>query len=94
MAIYKVQFICDECGDTHAMLGLYNLGGGPATKTSIRAAYKGKDVPPALERLHRTKITCPSTGRETRQANDNEIFLVRLAGELQLAGAATAPQRE
>ena len=79
MAIYKVQFICDECGDTHAMPGLYNLGGGPATKASIRAAYEGKDVPPAIEILHRTKITCPTTGRETRQANDNEILLVPIA---------------
>ena len=79
MAIYRVQFICDECGETHQILGLYNLDEGPATKASIRAAYEGKDVPPAIEKLHRTKITCPTTGRETRQADDGQIFLVRLA---------------
>ncbi len=80
MAIYRVQFICDECGETHQFLGLSKLDEGPATKASIRAAYKGRDVPPAIEKLHRVKITCPTTGLETRQANDNEIFLVRIAG--------------
>jgi len=79
MAIYKVQFICDECGDTHAIPGLYNLGGGPATKASICEAYKGKYVPPAIDRLHRTKFTCPLTGRKTRQADDGQIFLVPIA---------------
>ncbi len=79
MAIYRVQFICDECGDMHQILGLYNLDEGPATKASIRAVYKGRDVPPALENLHRTKITCYTTGRETRQANDGQIFLIPIA---------------
>jgi hypothetical protein len=79
MAIYKVQFICDECGDTHTMLGLYNLDEGPALKASVRAAYKGRDVPPAIENLHRNKITYPTTGRETRQADDGQIFLVPIA---------------
>ena len=79
MPIYKVQLICDECGDTHAVLGLFNLDDGPAVKTSICEAYKEGGVPPSIERLHRTKITCPTTGRETRQANDNEILLVPIA---------------
>jgi len=79
MAIYKVQLICDECGDTHAVLGLFNLDDGPAVKTSICEAYKEGGVPPAIERLHRTKITCPTTGRETRQADNGQIFLVPIA---------------
>jgi hypothetical protein len=79
MAIYKVQFICDECGDTHAIPGLYNLGGGPATKASICEAYKEGGVPPAINRLHRTKFTCPLTGRKTRQADDGQIFLIPIA---------------
>ena len=80
MAIYQAQYICDECGQTHAIPGLYNLDDGPLTKASICDAYRGRDLPPAIERLHRKKITCPITGQETRQANDNEIFLVRIAG--------------
>ncbi len=80
MAIYRVQFICDECGETHPMLGVFSLDDGPAVKASICDAYRGWVMPPAIERLHRHKFTCPTTGRETRQANDNEIFLVRIAG--------------
>ncbi len=76
MAIYKVQIICDECGDTHTMLGLFSLDDGPAVKASICEAYEEGDVPPAIDRLHRTKTTCPATGRETRQADDGQIFLV------------------
>jgi len=79
MAIYRVLFICDECGETHQFLGLYKLDEGPATKASIRAAYKGRDVPPAIEKLHRVKITCSTTGRETRQADDGQIFLIPIA---------------
>ena len=37
MAIYQVQFICDECGETHPMLGVFNLNAGPAVKASIDA---------------------------------------------------------
>ncbi len=80
MAIYRVQFICDECGEMHPLLGVFSLDDGPAVKASIGDAYKGRNLPPAIEKLHRKKITCPTTGRETRQANDNEIFLVRIAG--------------
>ncbi len=80
MAIYRVQFICDECGETHPMLGVFSLDDGPAVKASIGDAYRGRDMPLAIEKLHRKIFTCPTTGRETRQANDNEIFLVRLAG--------------
>ncbi len=80
MAIYRVQFICDECGETHPMLGAFSLDDGPALKASICDAYRGRDMPLAIEKLHRKKFTCPTTGREMRQANDSEIFLVRLAG--------------
>ncbi len=80
MAIYRVQFICDECGEMHPMLGVFNLDDGPAVKASIGDAYRGRDMPLAIEKLHRHKFTCPTTGLETKQANDNEIFLVRLAG--------------
>ena len=79
MVIYGVQFICDECGETHPLLGVFNLDDGPAVKASIGDAYKGRDVPPAIEKLHRRKITCPTTGRETRQADDDQIFLVPIA---------------
>ncbi len=37
MAIYQVQFICEWCGETHPMLGLFNLDDGPAVKASIYA---------------------------------------------------------
>ncbi len=80
MPIYQVQFICEWCGETHPMLGVFNLDDGPAVKASVCDAYRGRDLPPAIEKLNRRKITCPTTGRETRQANDNEIFLVRIAG--------------
>ncbi len=80
MAIYRVQFICNECGETHPMLGVFNLDDGPAVKASIFDAYIGRDMPLAIEKLHRHKFTCTTTGLETRQANDNEIFLVRISG--------------
>ncbi len=80
MPIYQVQFICEWCGETHPMLGLFILDDGPAAKASIGDAYRGRDMPLAIEKLHRHKFTCPTTGLETRQANDNEIFLVRIAG--------------
>ncbi len=79
MPIYKVQFICDECGETHPTLGVFNLDDGPAVKASICDAYRETELPPAIEKLHRTKFACPTTGRETRQADDGQIFLVRLA---------------
>ncbi len=61
------------------MAGVYNLDDGPAVKASIGDAYRGRDMPLAIEKLHRHKFTCPTTGLETRQTYDNEIFLVPIA---------------
>ena len=61
------------------MPGVFSLDDGPAVKASIGDAYRGRDMPLAIEKLHRTKITCPNTGRETRQADDDQIFLVPIA---------------
>ncbi len=79
MAIYRVQFICDECGETHPVPGLLNLDDGPAVKASIGATYNGRDLPLAVAKLRLKKIYCPTTGRETRQTDIDQIYLVRIA---------------
>jgi hypothetical protein len=52
------------------------LEDGPINKQSIGTLYKGKTLPKSLADLANNSITCPKTGRQSTQKNNEQIFLV------------------
>jgi hypothetical protein len=52
------------------------LDDGPLSKRSIGAHYKEKTLPKSLTDLTNNSITCPKTGRQSTQKNNEQIFLV------------------
>ena len=52
------------------------LDDGPSNKQSISAQYKGKTLPKILADLANNSITCPKTGRQSTQKDNEQIFLV------------------
>jgi len=79
MAIYRVQFICDECGEMHPMLGVFSLDDGPAVKASIGDAYRGRDMPLAIEKLHRNNYSFSPTIADWERENPIFKETVKLA---------------
>jgi hypothetical protein len=49
---------------------------GPAAKQSIGDLYGGKTLPKSLADLTSRSITCPKTGKQSIQKNNQQIFLV------------------
>jgi hypothetical protein len=52
------------------------LEDGPFDKQSIGALYKGKTIPKNLADLANNSVSCPKTGRQSTQKNNQQIFLV------------------
>jgi hypothetical protein len=52
------------------------LEDGPIDKQSIGALYNGKILPKNLADLTSNSVTCPKTGRQSTQKNNQQIFLV------------------
>jgi hypothetical protein len=53
---------------------------GPADKQSIGDFYAGKTLPKSLADLTSRSITCPKTGKQSIQKNNQQIFLVPTKG--------------
>jgi hypothetical protein len=49
---------------------------GPFDKQSIGELYNGKTLPKSLEDLTNNSVTCPTTGKQSTQKNNRQIFLV------------------
>ena len=49
---------------------------GPSDKQSISELYNGKTFPKSLANLTNNSVTCPKTGRQSTQKNNDHIFLV------------------
>jgi hypothetical protein len=49
---------------------------GPADKQSIGNLYEGKTLPKSLADLTSRSISCPKTGKQSIQKNNQQIFLV------------------
>jgi hypothetical protein len=49
---------------------------GPANKQSIGDLYEAKTLPKNLADLTSRSITCPKTGKQSVQKNNQQIFLV------------------
>ena len=79
MAKYKVQFFCDECGQTHDLHISISLNDGPVAKESIENSYAGKELPIEITLLSNNKTECPVTGKLTTQKNNNQVFLVPIS---------------
>jgi hypothetical protein len=75
-AQYRVVVSCNKCGGVHEMGIFVVLDDGPINKQSIGAQYKGKTLPKSLDDLTHNSITCPKTGRQSTQKNNDQIFLV------------------
>ena len=52
------------------------LDDGPIDKRSIGAQYEGKTLPKSLADLTNNSVTCPKTGRQSIQKNNEQIFLI------------------
>jgi len=74
--LYDVFVSCNKCGGVHEMGISVALEGGPFIKQSIGALYKEKSLPKNLADLANHSITCPRTGRQSTQKNQQQIFLV------------------
>jgi hypothetical protein len=49
---------------------------GPTDQQSIGDLYQGKTLPKSLADLTNRSITCPKTGKQSIQKNNQQIFLV------------------
>jgi len=74
--LYGVLVACNKCGGVHETGISVVLEDGPFDKQSISALYKGKPLPKNLADLANNSITCPVTGRQSNQKNNQQIFLV------------------
>ncbi len=75
-ARYRVDFFCDECGETHPMGITVMLNDGPADPASIGDTYRGRDLPRYVAMLINNEAQCPETGRMTTQADNDQVFIV------------------
>jgi len=75
-AQYRVVVSCNKCGGVHEMGISVVLDDGPFNKQSVGAQYKGKALPKSLADLANNSVTCPKTGRQSTQKNNDQIFLV------------------
>jgi hypothetical protein len=75
-ARYKVVVSCNKCGGEHEMGISVVLDDGPFNKQSVGVQYKGKMLPKSLADLTNNSVTCPKTGRQSTQKNNEQIFLV------------------
>ncbi len=73
---YRVVAACNKCGGVHEMGISVVLDDGPVNEQSIGAQYKGKILPKSLAGLTDNSITCPKTGRQSTQKNNDQIFLI------------------
>lgn len=74
--LYEVHVTCNKCGDVHDMGITVVLEDGPAKKQSVGALYNGKPLPKNLADLISNSISCPNTGRQSTQKNNQQIFLI------------------
>ena len=74
--LYEVLVSCNKCGGVHEMGVSVVLENGPVDKQSIGAFYNGKTLPKNLADLANNSISCPKTGRQSTQKNNQQIFLV------------------
>jgi hypothetical protein len=75
-AEYGVLVSCNKCGGIHEMGISVAMEDGPANKQSIGDLYEGKTLPKSLADLASRSITCPKTGKQSIQKNNQQIFLV------------------
>ena len=75
---YGVVVCCNKCGGMHDMGISVTMPDGPAAKQSIASLYDGKPLPKVLSELSGNSVTCPKTGRQSIQKNNQNIFLVPL----------------
>lgn len=75
-AQYRIVVSCNKCGGEHEMGISVVLDDGPFNQQSIGARYKGKTLPKSLADLAHSSITCPRTGRQSTQKDNEQIFLV------------------
>jgi hypothetical protein len=75
-AEYGVLVSCNKCGGIHDMGISVAMEKGPADKESIADLYEGKILPKSLAELTNRSITCPKTGKQSIQKNNQQIFLV------------------
>ena len=75
-AAYRVFVSCNKCGGVHEMEISVVMEDGPFDKQSISDLYNGKTLPKSLADLANNSVTCPTTGRQSTQKNNDQIFLV------------------
>jgi hypothetical protein len=75
-AEYGVLVSGNKRGGIHDMGISVAMQEGPADKQSIGDLYEGKALPKSLADLTSRSITCPKTGKQSVQKNNQQIFLV------------------
>jgi len=76
MARYSVLALCNKCGGLHELNMSVELKDGPIKKQSIADTYRGEPLPQSLASLSGSIVTCPTTGRQSTQKNNHQMFLV------------------
>ncbi|TMB62262.1 MAG: hypothetical protein E6J54_30645 [Deltaproteobacteria bacterium] len=76
MPKYDIYVSCPECHGEHPMgIGIH-LDDGPDEKRSIGDSYQGKSLPPQVSAIQGHKCLCLKTGKEFRQEDNEQVFLV------------------
>jgi hypothetical protein len=75
-AEYSVLVSCNKCGGLHDLGISVVMEDGPADRQSVGDLYEGKTLPKSLADFTSRSITCPKTGKQSIQKNNQQIFLV------------------
>jgi len=76
LAEYGVLVSCNKCGGLHDLGISVTMQDGPTNRQSLGDLYEGKTLPKSLADLTSRSITCPKTGKQSTQKNNQQIFLV------------------
>lgn len=76
MAQYRILVFCTGCGRTHLARANVLLDDGPAEKTTVADAYRGKPLPSELVKLLKKDILCPELAKSVMLENADNVYLV------------------
>jgi hypothetical protein len=80
MPRFQIHVMCNECSSVHPLpITLHGDDLPDVERAVVGDVYQGIALPPTLAMLQNNGFTCPESGRQTPQKDNNQIFLVRMS---------------
>ena len=77
---YRLDVVCDDCGQVHEMSMHFMLAEGPPAAGSLEALFSDGELPPQVELFAGTPVECPQTERVYVPEDRARILLVPQVG--------------